>query len=864
MKTHKPGIWEFDTQTEIINFSKDYCSLIGMAEKQESLPLKTFVEAYVFQDDRFGFTEIVNSFSNLIFEFGKSQEFEYRIIDKNKRFRFIHLILYFKKNGIVCGINTDVTKAKIKEQEIEFAQERLVASNEKLTGIVENTNSAIAIYRAFSDGDDFVFTYFNPAAEKFDKISKEKVLGKRIREVFPGVEDFGLLSVLRRVWRTGKPEHHPLTWYQDGRVSGWRKNYVFKISSGEIVAIYNDYSELKLSEESLRKFKQAVEQSANSIIITDTQGNIEYVNKKFSELNGYSLDEALGQNPRVLKSGYQPDSLYKDLWDTLIAGKVWKGVFHNKTKTNKRVWVNATISPVFDESNNITNFIGIQEDITRKKEIEDALVARESKMRDIFNAMDDAVFEISDKGIFTYIAPTNTDLLFLEAHEIIGKSLFQIFGKERAEEYLEYIGKSIKIGKTIVKEYDLEIKGKLKWFEGRITPKSKSGVTFITRDITQRKLAQDKLTKSESKFRTIFEKSSDAVLILKEGKFIDCNSAAVKMLNYPSKEQLLFKHPKDLSPPYQEDGKNSEVKAEEMMSLAIKHGTHRFEWYHTKYDGKIFPVEVLLTTMENMEGEQEIHTVWRDITDRKREEAELLKAKEKAERADRFKSAFLANMSHEIRTPMNGILGFTELLMEESVTNEEKGHFVQIIKRSGLNMLNIINDILDISKIEAGEMELNINEHNVIETMNYLYEFFKVEMEKKSLNWTRDYDINVECIINIDQFKFNELLTNLIKNAMKYTYEGEINLGVIDKGDELEFYVKDNGIGIPYEKQDMIFERFSQADNDVTHMVYGTGLGLALSKAYVELHQGKIWLNSEPGKGSTFYFTIPKKIEIKE
>lgn len=176
-------------------------------------------------------------------------------------------------------------------------------------------------------------------------------------------------------------------------------------------------------------------------------------------------------------------------------------------------------------------------------------------------------------------------------------------------------------------------------------------------------------------------------------------------------------------------------------------------------------------------------------------------------------------------------------------------------------MLNIINDILDVSKIEAGEVDLRIIDHNVIETMNYLYDFFHPEIEQKGMKWIKDYDETEKVVLNIDQFKLNELLSNLIKNAIKYSHRGQINLGVVERNSDVLFYIKDTGIGIPYEKQEHVFDRFIQADNDITHMVYGTGLGLSICKAYVEMHQGEIWLESVPGKGSTFYFTIPKNMK---
>ena len=243
---------------------------------------------------------------------------------------------------------------------------------------------------------------------------------------------------------------------------------------------------------------------------------------------------------------------------------------------------------------------------------------------------------------------------------------------------------------------------------------------------------------------------------------------------------------------------------------------------------------------------------------RKYAEEELIQAKEKAEESDRLKSAFLANMSHEIRTPMNGILGFTELLKEPKLTGDEQQQYISIIEQSGERMLNTINDIINISKIESGQMEISISETNVNEQIEYIYSFFKPEVEQKGLQicFKKALPEN-EAIIKTDREKIYGILTNLVKNAIKFTFAGSIELGYERKGEFLEFYVKDTGIAIPEERQEAIFDRFVQAHAGNRRAFQGAGLGLSISKAYVEMLGGRIRVRSEAGKGSVFYFTIP-------
>jgi signal transduction histidine kinase/CHASE3 domain sensor protein/CheY-like chemotaxis protein len=244
--------------------------------------------------------------------------------------------------------------------------------------------------------------------------------------------------------------------------------------------------------------------------------------------------------------------------------------------------------------------------------------------------------------------------------------------------------------------------------------------------------------------------------------------------------------------------------------------------------------------------------------------AELVKAKEQAEKSDRLKSAFLANMSHEIRTPMNGILGFSNLLKTPNLSGKEQQEFIEIIEQSGKRMLNIINDIMSISKIEADLMGVSIEQSNVNEQMEYIYTFFKPEAEAKGITlFLKNSLPENEAFIKTDREKLYAILTNLVKNAIKFIEKGSIELGYTKKGSQLEFYVKDTGIGIDKDKQVAIFERFIQADISDEKALQGAGLGLAISKAYVEMLGGKIWMESEKGIGSIFYFTLPYDADIK-
>jgi signal transduction histidine kinase len=238
--------------------------------------------------------------------------------------------------------------------------------------------------------------------------------------------------------------------------------------------------------------------------------------------------------------------------------------------------------------------------------------------------------------------------------------------------------------------------------------------------------------------------------------------------------------------------------------------------------------------------------------------SDLIIARQRAEESDRLKTIFLQNMSHEIRTPMNGIVGFAELLQEQELPEELQQNYLESIKVSGARMLSIIDDIVCISKIESGIIELNLQDIDVNDQLEYLFTYFKPETEAKDLNFSlKTPPLSSKTIIKTDPNKFQIIFKNLIKNAIKYTDNGSIEFGFDTKAGFAEFYVKDTGMGIETGRQAAIFERFIQADIDDKMAKQGAGLGLAIAKAYVEMLGGKIWVESSVGKGSVFYFAIP-------
>lgn len=379
-------------------------------------------------------------------------------------------------------------------------------------------------------------------------------------------------------------------------------------------------------------------------------------------------------------------------------------------------------------------------------------------------------------------------------------------------------------------------------------------------------IAKTKAEDSETFLNNIFDHIPNMIFVKSADdlRFVSFNKAGEQFMGH-TREELIGKNDYDFFPKEKADfftSKDREVLNSDEPLIIVEEIINTENGIKTLYTKKV--------AIKDKKGNVKyLLGISEDITAKKEIERELITAKEHAEQSDRLKSAFLANMSHEIRTPMNGILGFADLLKEPNLSGEKQQKYIEIIQKSGARMLNIINDIVDISKIEAGLMQVDIKESNINEQIEYIYTFFKPEVEAKGLQFLiRNTSTEIETSIKTDREKLYAILTNLIKNAIKFTNKGSIEVGyhlIKDNGTgKLEFYVKDTGIGIPTDRQEAIFERFIQADISNLMVLQGTGLGLSITKAYVEILGGTIWVESEEGSGSTFYFTIPCNIESKE
>lgn len=381
----------------------------------------------------------------------------------------------------------------------------------------------------------------------------------------------------------------------------------------------------------------------------------------------------------------------------------------------------------------------------------------------------------------------------------------------------------------------------------------------LVTDVTERVKSETDLRNSEEKYKGIVYSSPNGVLIMDcHGIILDINDSFLHIVGYEKEDYL---NNKVIETPGLDEDQRGKVRDHFSRIIAGKE-LAPFEIRFKHSSGKTRYVEVRTKLIKSTDERSGIIAICSDITDRNRTISELHEAKDKAEESDRLKTAFLANMSHEIRTPMNAIVGFSELLRTTNIQGPEREEYFNIINNSCSILSNLIDDIIDLAKIEAGQTTIAEDLCRPHEIMRELQRYFEEEIKKlgKPIKLVMDASIDPDLIIKSDEFRLRQILSNIIGNAVKFTEKGIIAWGcAVEKERDIKFFVKDTGIGISSENIELVFDRFRQMDDSSIRKYGGTGLGLPVSKSLVDLMGGDIWVESQIGKGSEFYFKIPFK-----
>lgn len=507
----------------------------------------------------------------------------------------------------------------------------------------------------------------------------------------------------------------------------------------------------------------------------------------------------------------------------------------------------------------IEKYKQINEEVQRAKELTQR---SEEKYRFLTENIIDVVWILDlVENRFTYLSPSVYKMRGYTTEEVMQLSLNESLTPESAEKVSRLITKRIPIfyqnpNEQIVYYDEVEQPCKngttvmtetITYY--RLNPENQHlQVIGTSRNINERKQAEEKLKAGEAKFRSYIESAPDGIFITyPDGFYADVNSASCRQLGY-SRDEFLKMHASQIVL------RDDLERARNSFEIIKQTGSYSDEYQFVRKDGSTF--YGLLSAVKISET-QYLGFV-KDIDIIKETERELIEAKEHAEESDRLKSAFLANMSHEIRTPMNGILGFSQMLAKPTLTIEKRSQYAEIIRNCGTHLLSIIDDLIDIAKIEANQIKIEIRPVAVNNILSELHALLLPKARQSKIELIPLYPIdNKTVVIDTDESRLRQIITNLLNNAIKFTKVGSITFGFTIKSDIIEFFVTDTGVGIPEEQQSRIFERFHQVETETSKMTGGTGLGLSISKALVELLGGKIWVKSEQYKGATFYFTIP-------
>jgi hypothetical protein len=545
---------------------------------------------------------------------------------------------------------------------------------------------------------------------------------------------------------------------------------------------------------------------------------------------------------------------------------------HNKKKNGELFWELASVSPIFDGKGNIINYIKVAEDVTERKQAED-------NFRHSIDESPLGIRIVNQAGKTIYVNRALLDIYeFSTLEEYINTKAIERYTEHSYQEHQER--KKIRQEGRDTSDYEISIRRKngeirhIKVWRKEVIWNREKHFQVINQDITELKrlnedliLAKKKAEESKAKLLAALESMSEAIFISDvNGNLINANEAYIHICGFKNREEYLekFEDYPLLFDVYLASGEPAPIE-KWAVPRALNGEIAENEIYkiHKKNTNDTWIGSYNFAPIRNRDNEIVgcVVTI-RDVTEDIKKGEDLIKAKEKAEESNRLKTAFLNNMSHEIRTPLNGITGFISLLQDPEIDDKQKQQFFDIINKSSDRLIATVTDIMDISRIEAGLVQVSKTEVSVNEILEEQYRFFYHQVQSKGLELIYKPCLSEkEARFVTDKHKLEGILTNLIKNAIKFTEQGKITFACSLKKehdiDVLEFYVKDTGIGIPANRIDAIFNRFEQADIEDTRVHQGSGLGLAIAKSYVEMLGGEITVSSEVGKGSTFTFSLP-------
>lgn len=763
-------------------------------------------------------------------------------------------------------------------------------------------------------GFDWEFIFLNDVAVIQSRFKKDELLGKRLIDLYPGIEATELFAIMKRCLEQRIAHHFENEFvYPDG-TKGWFDLSIQPVPEG-IFILSNDITEHKVKDISLKeseeRYRLIAENSADIISVFDLNLNRIYVSPSIQNVLGFTVQEAMSQTShQTLPTASQEKvkAIFEEQMKLESSGiadpsRTTLIEIEEYRKDGSTIWVEISARFLRDVNLKATGILTVTRNISERKEAELALKQVHDELKHLHDNLDLAIFSrdmITQKMLLVSKGYINVFGLTEDELNNNPQMWYQsILPEDRT--FVDSGYPNLFLGKAIHHTYRIshKIANEIRWIEATIKPTLDSEgrlirIDGIASDITERKMTEIALIDAQKRLDGIVNTTFDAIISIDdEQNIILFNNGAERIFGYNLTE-IIGKPLATLLP--QEFPKTHNEKVETYGKSTTEHSRRMSltrEINGRRKDGSIFPTEVHISK-STINGKNTYTAILQDISERKQAEQLLLKinsalnnqvaesfrlaqelevknlekeaqneelriAIERAEQSDKLKTAFLANMSHEIRTPMIGIIGFSKILTEGNLSKSEKIEYAAEMNKSSNRLLNLLNNIILASQIESGNIEVEKNEFNLNDLISELYSNFLESARKNNTDFNTSIDLNEDqSIITNDEEKLSKILSIILDNSIKFTHAGYICFGYKTYPDEFEFFVKDTGIGISKEFIPQIFEMFSQESTQFNRTYEGAGIGLAIAKGFVQLLGGKIWVESEKGNGTTFYFTLPR------
>lgn len=746
-------------------------------------------------------------------------------------------------NALQDNVN-NLEKNAVSQKQTEYD---LVTSERNLSAILEKNADGIIIVDTAG-----IVLYVNPAAERLFDRSKEKFIGYSFGFPVSASKTEDRLVIIKK---------DTFCEVEFRVVSvNWGKRLAFQLSVRDITVRKQTEKALRESE---TRHKTLVQTIPDLIWLKDKEGVYLSCNSMFGRFFGATEKDIAGKTDYDFVGRELADFFRENDQRAMDSGKPSVNEeWITFADDGHKACVETIKAPTYNSEGILTGVLGIARDITLRKSVDESLKKSENQFKTLTEFAPVGIFRTDANGVTNYVNPRYCEISKMNSEDALFSGWLNAVHPEDRLLLEKEWQKAALSGSQSYSEYRfLHADGSVTWVNGHAVPlKDQSGTVTgyigAIEDITNRKRAEEKLIESEAYYRTLIDISPDGIITSDiEGNVTYASKKAFEIFDEPPGVSFIGTSVLNwLDPDYHQPILE---RFSDIISGNLKPVTAEYKLL--KHDRSDFWAELSSCPITDAKGNTSgLLIVCRDISGRKKAEEELIKARDKAEEGDKLKTAFLHNISHEIRTPMNAITGFSALLGEPDLTRETQKSYIDIITQSSDHLLDVLNDIIEVSNIEAGILKLKKNEVNLNSLMGKLFKQFKPAAIEKGIEFNYTTGLpNDQADIVTDYAKLIQILSNLLGNALKFTIHGEIEFGYNLKNENLEFFVSDTGISIPVDQQKKIFDRFYQVEYTATRQFEGTGLGLSISKEYVELMEGNIWLTSDPGHGSVFYFSIP-------